>query len=34
MKEDQYLVDGPMFVQENQVNIILSLTYSNCLLAI
>jgi len=29
MKKDQYLVYGPVFVQENQVNIILRLTYSH-----
>lgn len=27
MKEDQYLVHGPVLVQENQVNIALRLTY-------
>lgn len=34
MKEDQYLVHGPVFVQENQVNIILRFTYSYFSLAI
>lgn len=34
MKEDHYLVHGPVFVQENQVNIILRLAYSHFSLVI